>query len=94
MNDFQPTGTGETSRILREGDKIFFVPQPKEGTPEGLLFRACVHRDETRRWLMDIGDELGVEVPEPVDGMSPHESWRRYKDAIMEHVKSGKAVAP
>ena len=44
---------------------------------------AMRHRDETRCWLLEIASAQGVDLPEPDEALSVHESWRAVVDAIL-----------
>ena len=43
-------------------------------------------RDETRRWLLEIGSAIGI-LPASADrDHTQHQAWKSYRDEIMEFI--------
>lgn len=53
-------------------------------TPNSLRFYD--ERDETRRWLLEIAEELDVEIPDSDSDISIHEEWKRLKNLIIQKI--------
>lgn len=49
-------------------------------------FSFCDERDETRRWLLEIAEELDVEIPDSDSDISIHDSWKKLKNLIIQKI--------
>lgn len=67
--------------------------EPKRNTLNLVTGSAESERDETRRWLLEIGTAIGI-LPSSADrDHSQHQAWESYKDEIIEFISEQNAQA-
>lgn len=70
--------------FLKNMTKINNIP---EENVDLAIIVAMDNRDETRRWLLEIVNELEIEIPENDTNLSVQESWRVIVDSILSEIK-------